>query len=98
MNYYRKLEEFDDAMDWLSKARALDAGKADVNLEALMTTLTREKMSKQIEAVQASLEENPEDATLQAELENAEREYDYRLTQAESLVSVILMSSATVMI
>ena len=87
VNYYRKLEEFDDALDWLSKARALDAGKADVNLEALATTLTREKMSKQIEAVQASLEENPEDATLQAELEKLQKEeYDFRLTQAESLV------------
>ena len=87
VNYYRKLEEFDDALDWLSKARALDAGKADVNLEALATTLTREKMSKQIEAVQASLEENPEDATLQAELKKLQKEeYDFRLSQAESLV------------
>lgn len=87
VNYYRKLEEFDDALEWLSKARALDAGKADVNLEALATTLTREKMSKQIEAVEASLEENPEDATLQAELEKLQKEeYDFRLTQAESLV------------
>ena len=44
-------------------------------------------MSKQIEAVQASLEENPEDSTLQAELEKLQKEeYDFRLTQAESLV------------
>ena len=87
VNYYRKLEEFDQALDWLSKARMLDAGKADVNLEALMGTLTREKMSKQIAAVEAQLEEKPEDASLQAELEKLQdEEYDFRLTQAESLV------------
>lgn len=87
VNYYRKLEEFDNALDWLSKARELDSGKADVNLEALMVTLTREKMSKQIEVIEANLEENPEDATLKTELEKLQKEeYDFRLTQAESLV------------
>ena len=59
VNYYRKLEEFDNALEWLSKARLLDSGKADVNLEALMVTLTREKMSKQIAAVEEKLEANP---------------------------------------
>ena len=87
VNYYRKLEEFDNALDWLSKARLLDSGKADVNLETLMVTLTREKMSKEIALVEASLEENPEDAALLAELEKLQKEeYDFRLSQAESLV------------
>ena len=87
VNYYRKLEEFDNALDWLSKARLLDSGKADVNLETLMVTLTREKMSKEIAVIEANLEKNPEDASLQAELEKLQKEeYDFRLSQAESLV------------
>ena len=87
VNYYRKLEDFDNALEWLSKARLLDAGKADVNLESLMVTLTREKMSKKIAAVEEKLEANPDDSGVKAELEKLQKEeYDFRLTQAESLV------------
>lgn len=87
VNCYRKLEDFDSALEWLAKARSLDSGKADVNLETLMVSLTREKMSKAIALVEANLEENPEDASIKAELEKLQKEaYDFRLSQAESLV------------
>lgn len=87
VSYYRKLEAFDDALEWLAKARALDTGKADVNLETLMVTLTREKMAKAIASVQAELDAAPEDAALQSQLKQLQKEeHDYRLAQAESLV------------
>ncbi|MDP4880027.1 MAG: hypothetical protein NWR36_09090, partial [Opitutales bacterium] len=40
-SYYRKLKEFDNALLWVGKARQLDAGRADVNLERLTVSLTR---------------------------------------------------------
>ena len=87
MNYYRKLEEFDSAIEWLTKARQLEAGRADVNLETLEVTLNREKMAKAISEVEAELEASPEDATLQSKLDTLRKEdHEYRLSQAESLV------------
>ena len=50
-NNYRKLGEYDNALEWVEKARKLESGRADVNLERLVGTLKREKMQKGIEAV-----------------------------------------------
>ena len=87
VNYYRKLEEFDNALEWLGKARQLDAGRADVNLETLEVTITREKMAKAISEVEAQIEAAPEDAALKSKLESLRKEdHEYRLSQAESLV------------
>lgn len=84
---YRKLNDFDNALLWVSKARELDAGRADVNLERLSVTLTREKMSAAIEAVEATLEANSEDTAAKAELEKLQtEEHAFRRDQAESLV------------
>ena len=87
VNYYRKLEEFDSAIEWLTKARQLESGRADVNLETLEVTLNREKMAKVISEVEAELEASPEDATLQSKLDTLRKEdHEYRQSQAESLV------------
>ncbi|MGJ8639950.1 MAG: tetratricopeptide repeat protein [Opitutaceae bacterium] len=84
---YRKLGEFDNALLWVGKARQLDAGRADVNLERLEVSLTREKMTTAIEAVEAKLEADPEDAAAKAELEKLQtEEHAFRRAQAESLV------------
>ncbi|MGC6423834.1 MAG: tetratricopeptide repeat protein [Lentimonas sp.] len=84
---YRKLKEYDDALLWVGKARQLDAGRADVNLERLEVTLTREKMSTAIAAVEEKLEANPEDTAAKAELEKLQgEEHAFRREQAESLV------------
>lgn len=86
-SYYRKLKEFDNALLWVGKARELDAGRADVNLERLTVSLTREKMSTAIEVVQATLEADPENAAAKAELEKLQtEEHAFRREQSESLV------------
>lgn len=84
---YRKLKDFDNALLWVGKARELDAGRADVNLERLTATLTREKMSAAIETVEAALEANPEDATAMANLAKLQaEEHAFRREQAENMV------------
>ncbi|MDQ8193048.1 tetratricopeptide repeat protein [Coraliomargarita sp. SDUM461004] len=84
---YRKLGEYDNALEWVAKARELEAGRADVNLERLVGTLKREKMQKAIAEVEARLEGNPEDAAAIAELERLRtEERTFRLEQCEDLV------------
>jgi tetratricopeptide (TPR) repeat protein len=84
---YRKLGEFDDALLWVGKARELDAGRADVNLERLEATLTREKMAAAIATVEATLEADPEDASAKTELEKLQaEEHAFRREQAEHMV------------
>ncbi|CAA6676826.1 MULTISPECIES: tetratricopeptide repeat protein [unclassified Lentimonas] len=86
-NNYRKLGELDNALEWIGKARQLEAGSADVNLERLEGTLKREKMAAGIIAKEEALEANPESAELKAELEALRHdERVFRLTQAEDLV------------
>lgn len=94
MNYYReiasnyrKLGDYDSAMEWVGKARKLEAGRADVNLERLLGTLKREKMQKAIAAVEERLESNPDDSDAKAELEKLRtEERAFRLEQCEDLV------------
>ncbi|MGZ0656038.1 tetratricopeptide repeat protein [Coraliomargarita sp. W4R53] len=84
---YRKLGDYDSALEWVGKARELEAGRADVNLERMVGTLKREKMLKAIAAVEARLEADPEDATASAELEKLRsEERTFRLGQCEDLV------------
>lgn len=87
-NSYRKLGEYDEALEWVGKARQLEAGRADANLERLVGTLKREKMQKAITAAEQALEANPEDESIQAELEKLRsEERSFRRKQAEDLVS-----------
>ncbi|NBB79351.1 MAG: tetratricopeptide repeat protein [Verrucomicrobia bacterium] len=84
---YRKLGEYDNALEWVGKARELEAGRADVNLERLVGTLKREKMQKAIREVEQHLEEHPDDAEAQKNLDNLRlEERAFRLEQCESLV------------
>jgi len=84
---YRKLGEFDDALEWIGKARQLEAGSADVNLERLEGTLKREKMSHAIAAKEEALEADPENTALKSGLEDLRaEEREFRLSQAEDLV------------
>jgi tetratricopeptide (TPR) repeat protein len=84
---YRKLGDFDNALEWVGKARQLEAGRADVNLERLVGTLKREKMHKAIAEVETRLENNPDDSKAQAELEKLRtEERAFRLEQCEDLV------------
>lgn len=84
---YRKLGDYDSALEWVAKARSLEAGRADVNLERMVGTLKREKMQQAITDVEERLEANPEDSTANAELEKLRaEERAFRLEQCEDLV------------
>lgn len=84
---YRKLGDYDSALEWVGKARELEAGRADINLERLVGTLKREKMQKGIEVAEAALEADPEDAAAKAEFEKLKvEEHAFRRDQAEDLV------------
>ncbi len=84
---YRKLGDYENALEWIAKARQLEAGSADVNLERLEGSLKREKMAAGIKAKEEELEANPESADLKAALEELRHEERvFRLTQAEDLV------------
>ena len=84
---YRKLGDFDSALEWVAKARSLEAGRADVNLERMVGTLKREKMNKAISDVEERIEANPEDLTAKTELEKLRsEERAFRLKQSEDLV------------
>jgi tetratricopeptide (TPR) repeat protein len=84
---YRKLGDYDKALEWLGKARKLEAGKADVNLERLEGSILREKMMKAIEDKEAELEADPENAEVQAALGSLrDEERQFRLVQTEDLV------------
>ena len=84
---YRKLGDYDSALEWVAKARSLEAGRADVNLERMVGTLKREKMQKAISGVEERLEANPIDSTAKTELEKLRaEERAFRLEQSEDLV------------
>jgi tetratricopeptide (TPR) repeat protein len=86
-NNYRKLGEYDEALEWVGKARQLEAGRADANLERLVGTLNREKMQKAISAAEEALEANPENASAKDELEKLRaEEHTFRREQTENLV------------
>lgn len=86
-NNYRKLEEYDEALEWVGKARQLEAGRADANLERLVGTLNREKMQKAISAAEEALEAKPDDAAAKQKLEQLRtEERAFRREQTENLV------------
>ena len=84
---YRKLGDFDSALEWIDRARQLEAGRADVNLERLVGTLKREKMQKAITEVEELLEKDPDDTSARAKLDKLRtEERAFRLEQCEDLV------------
>ncbi len=86
-NNYRKLKEFDKALEWMARARKLEAGSADVSLERIESKLKLEKMRQSIAANEKELESNPEDADLKRTLESLRsEESQFCLVQAEDFV------------
>jgi tetratricopeptide (TPR) repeat protein len=84
---YRKLGEFENALEWIQKARQLDGGKADVNLERLASALQREKMQAAIQTQEAILEKDPENAEAKTALDAIRAEaHAMQREQAEHLV------------
>ncbi len=86
-NNYRKLGEYDKALEMLNRASETEGGKADTTMERLVIQISREKMVKAIAAKEAEVEADPENAALAEELNKLKaEERAYRREQAKSLV------------
>lgn len=86
-NNYCKLKDFDKALEWVARARKLEAGSSDVSLERLESKLKLEKMEQLIAAKEEELEKDTENTELSADLEALKEEKDsFRLIQAEDFV------------
>ena len=86
-NNYRKLKELDNALEWIAKARKLEVGSADVNLERLESTLKLEKIQQVITSKEKELENDPENNEVKNALETLrDEEYGFRLAQTEDFV------------
>jgi tetratricopeptide (TPR) repeat protein len=87
VSHYRKLGEFDNALEWIGKARELEAGRADVNLERLEGAIKRDKMTAAIEEQEAILEGDPENAVAKDTVTKLRaEERAFRREQSEQLV------------
>ena len=86
-NNYRKIEEFDEALVWVGKARELESGKTDVALEKFENQLQIESKEAIIAAKEEALEADSANARIQGEIEAAKAElFATRLDLAASLV------------
>jgi tetratricopeptide (TPR) repeat protein len=91
MNLYRDLiahlkqmQKFDDALEWIRKARAQPLGRADTTLEKLEADLTIALMRAKIEKLEEAVKTDP---SLQPELDvEHKKALDFRLNQSKSLV------------
>lgn len=87
-NNYRKLNELDKSLEWIAKARQLEAGSADVTLEHQESALKLEKIRQIIATKEKELEEDPKNTETKEALEILRsEEYDFRLAQAKVFVN-----------
>ncbi|MCC5788671.1 MAG: tetratricopeptide repeat protein [Opitutales bacterium] len=94
LNYYQsivrelqKVKRFDEAAEWLEKARATPSGGADVTLEKMASELRIRKLESEIERRKKALESDPENVSAKGELEKLIQDLrEMRLTEAAHLV------------
>ncbi len=83
-DYYRKLGDHENAIQWIAYARSLPAGAADTTLEALQSEIYVEQVQAVINAKQAEVDQDPENPTLREELESYKRQlHTYRIEEAK---------------
>lgn len=84
---YRKLGDLENAIDWVKKARKIEAGRSDVALERYEAQLGREMYAKQVSELEESLEKEPDNSEISAKLEATKKEqHDFLLSHAASMV------------
>lgn len=79
--YYQRLEELENAIEWIQKARQLESGKADVTLERIEAKLSREIIDKKIQDKEKELSQNPDSSELQEELAQMKKDRQERLLE-----------------
>lgn len=86
-HHYRALEQYDEALVSINKARELPMGRGDTTLEKFAADVTLAKMQKIHRDLEAELEKTPDDGALQAKVEASAKEVrTYRMQQAKILV------------
>jgi tetratricopeptide (TPR) repeat protein len=86
IGYLKQLQRYDEALDWVRRARQLPLGRSDTTLEKLESDMTVARMRFKITELQEALAKNPDPAK-QAELEAFQKsELEYRLTQTKAMV------------
>ena len=85
--YYRQLGEFDEALQWVRKARGLPAGQTDTTLEHAEMDITVAKLRHVIEEIQTKLDADPGNSELLDRLAVCKTELkDFRLNQTREMV------------
>jgi len=86
-NWYRKLEDYGKALEWVKKAQAQPAGSSDTSLERLAYDLDLAQRRQKLEKVEAQLEENPDDPEAKKAYEEAQAEMrSFRLKNVAQMV------------
>lgn len=84
---YQQLGQIEEAIDWLAKARQTSAGAADATLVKQESELKIRLIESKLNALEARLVENPDDAALQQEIEQQRQDLArVRIEEAQSLV------------
>lgn len=84
---YRKLKEYDKALEWIAKARKLEAGSVDVSLERMESAVNLELLEQSIASREKELQDDPDNPDIKTALEALRTQaYEFRLAQAEDFV------------
>lgn len=73
-DYYKQLNDLDQAILWIQKARALPKGATDAALEQKEVSYATERLRKLAEAAQAEAEKNPSNQALAEEAARLQKE------------------------
>ena len=85
--FYHQLKEYETAAEWVRKAQATDIGKADTSLDRLYTRYRSEGLASRIEELETQLKANPDDTSLQEQVEAAIQDRDnFELENAAQVV------------
>lgn len=83
----QRVRRFQEAAEWLEKARATPSGQADVTLEKMASDLRIRELEDQIHTKRKALEKDSGNTALADELKGLEGKlYETRLSEAEKLV------------
>ena len=84
IGYYRQLQKFEDALEWVRKARQQPLGRADTTLEKLESDLTISLMRTKLEQLETAVKTDP---SRQGELDALRKsDLEFRVQQAKVLV------------
>jgi len=85
--YYQRLGDFENAIEWIRKARTLESGKSDVSLERIEAKLYRESIDLKIKEKAEEAAANPENTSLKEELSQMRSDRQkHLLAQAADMV------------